>query len=30
MSGPNAQLRTSDAGIALIKRFEGFCATVYL
>ena len=29
MSGPNAQLQTSDAGIALIKRFESFCATVY-
>lgn len=29
MSGPNALLRTSDAGIALIKRFESFCATVY-
>lgn len=29
MSGPNAMLRTSDAGIALIKRFESFCATVY-
>ena len=29
MSGPNAQLRTSDAGIALIKRFESFCATIY-
>lgn len=30
MSAPNALLRTSDAGIALIKRFESFCATVYL
>jgi lysozyme len=30
MSGPNALLRISDAGIALIKRFESFCATVYL
>lgn len=29
MSGPNAPLRTSNAGIALIKRFESFCATVY-
>ena len=29
MSGPNAQLQTSDAGVALIKRFESFCATVY-
>lgn len=29
MSGPNALLRTSAAGIALIKRFESFCATVY-
>jgi lysozyme len=25
----NAHLRISDAGIALIKRYEGFCATVY-
>jgi lysozyme len=25
----NAHLRISDAGIALIKRYEGFCAAVY-
>lgn len=29
MSTPNALLRTSHAGIALIKCFESFCATVY-
>jgi lysozyme len=26
---PNRALRISNAGLALIKRFEGFCATVY-
>ena len=29
MSGPNDAMKTSDLGIALIKRFEGFCAKVY-
>jgi lysozyme len=29
MSAPNEKLRTSDAGIALIKRFESFCANLY-
>lgn len=29
MSAPNGAMQTSDAGIALIKRFESFCATVY-
>jgi lysozyme len=29
LTNPNASLRTSDVGLALIKRFEGFCATVY-
>jgi lysozyme len=29
LTNPNASLSTSDAGLALIKRFEGFCATVY-
>jgi lysozyme len=29
MSVPNDALTTSDTGIALIKRFEGFCARAY-
>ncbi len=29
MSGPNDGMKPSDVGIALIKRFEGFCAKVY-
>ena len=29
MSGVNSAMKTSAVGIALIKRFEGFCAVVY-
>ena len=29
MSGPNDAMKPSDVAIALIKRFEGFCAKVY-
>ncbi len=29
MSGVNSAMKISAVGIALIKRFEGFCATVY-
>ncbi|MCP5476141.1 MAG: HIT domain-containing protein [Rhodanobacteraceae bacterium] len=29
MSAPNAHLQTSDPGIALVKCFESFCASIY-
>jgi len=29
-ANPNADRKTSEAGFALIKRYESFCATLYL